>query len=183
MTALQDALSAHLLRRDKASVEHSLPPRQEVFVPVKLTRVQRQWYARCSRLPRPEDPEDGYVLAVETPDPYATHFISRYRALIEKNVGFLHRAGGGGGGGGGPRINLTNLAMELRKVRAAVGSNGRPAAARSRARVSPPRHRRSRHRPASSRWRARVSSRRSDAASSDSPLLKSMGSWGCDEAA
>lgn len=44
MTALQDALSAHLLRRDKASVEHSLPPRQEVFVPVKLTRVQRQWY-------------------------------------------------------------------------------------------------------------------------------------------
>ena len=44
VTALQDALSAHLLRRDKASVEHSLPPRQEVFVPVKLTRVQRQWY-------------------------------------------------------------------------------------------------------------------------------------------
>ena len=73
---LNESIKPFLLRRMKADVEKSVPPKEETIVEVELTSLQKQYY----------------------------------RAIYEKNTGFLNR-----GAKGGNTVNLMNIMMELRK--------------------------------------------------------------------
>ena len=94
-----------VLRRMKADVEKSVPPKEETVVHVELTAVQKQWCRARSTLTIGSRP---------TPHtPHLTPHISlhyyRYRAIYERNVAFLTMEGRAAA------PSLMNVVMELRK--------------------------------------------------------------------
>ena len=91
-----------VLRRMKADVEKSVPPKEETVVHVELTAVQKQW---C----------DGTLLGHGAHSHTAAQLSSRsslyyrYRAIYERNVAFLTMEGRAAA------PSLMNVVMELRK--------------------------------------------------------------------
>ena len=77
-----------VLRRMKADVEKSVPPKEETVVHVELTAVQKQWCSvRSTHTRHTHTLVHTHTNTLITPS--SLHY--RYRAIYERNVAFLTR--------------------------------------------------------------------------------------------
>ena len=140
---LHTAMRPFFLRRMKADVEKSVPPKEEIIVQVELTAIQKQWCATAPRTyplasvhasvhistrsptnpftpslrkqwyPLPQAARQRTPAAAPRSPVTAAPRVHRYRAIYERNLGFLSTAATAGGAAHGP--SLMNIVMELRK--------------------------------------------------------------------